>query len=73
MKDKDEHLRKINILETEGHHRVEGPQLENTDTIDLLITKQVNIGTEAEPNLAKIVEYWEDTTIDKVIELLCEY
>lgn len=36
-------------------------------------TKQVNIGTEAEPKFAKIEDYWDDTTVDKVTKLLYEY
>jgi len=38
-----------------------------------LKTKQVNISTEAEPKFAKIGDYWEDATVDKVAELLHEY
>jgi len=36
-------------------------------------TKQVNIGTKAEPKFTKIKDYWDDAMVDKVIELLCEY
>jgi len=38
-----------------------------------LKTKQVNIGIEAEPKFAKIGNYSDDTMVDKVNELLCEY
>ena len=38
-----------------------------------LKTKQVNIGTEAEPKFTKIGDYWDNTTVDKVTKLLCEY
>jgi len=33
----------------------------------------VNIGTEVEPKFVKIGDYWDDATVDKVVELLCEY
>jgi len=69
----DEDPRNINILEAEGHHEVEGPQIENSDITAPLKTKQVNIGTEAEPKFAKIGDYWDDATVDKVVELLHEY
>ena len=36
-------------------------------------TEQVNIGSEAEPKFANIVDYWDDDTISKVTELLHEY
>lgn len=39
----------------------------------LLKTRQVNIGTRAEPKFAKIGDYWDDATVDKVTELLCKY
>jgi len=38
-----------------------------------LKVKQVNIGTEAKPKFTKIGDYWDDTTMDKVIEFLYEY
>ena len=36
-------------------------------------TRQVNIGIEVEPKFVKIGDYCDDATMDKVIELLCEY
>lgn len=33
----------------------------------------MNIVTESEPKFSNIGDYWDDATIDKVIELLCEY
>jgi hypothetical protein len=35
--------------------------------------KKVNIGTEKEPNLANVGDYWDDSTIDKITKLLHEY
>ena len=32
----------------------------------------MNIGIEAEPKFAKIGDYWDNATVDKVVELLCE-
>lgn len=73
MKEEDEDPRKINILETEGHCEVEGPQLENQEITMPLKIRHVNIGTEAEPKLTNIRDYWDDATVDKVIEFLHEY
>jgi len=36
-------------------------------------TKQVNIGTEAKPKIAKIGDYWEGPIVDQVAKLLHEY
>ena len=71
--EEDEDLRNINILETEGHHKIEGTQIENPYITAPLKTKQVNVGTNAELKFAKIRDYWDDTTMDKVSELLREY
>jgi len=49
--------RKINIPETEGEREVEGPQTQNPDVIDLLKTRQVNIGSNEEPKFMEIGEY----------------
>eukprot|EP00253_Pinus_taeda_P008520 PITA_08520 len=61
------------IREVEGHRKFEGIQIDNPDIAASLKTKQVNIGTEAEPNFAKIGDYWDDAIVDKVAELICEY
>lgn len=73
VEEEDEDPRNINVLETEGHSKVEGPQIENTYITVPLKTRQVNIGIEVEPKFAKIGDYWDDTIVDKVVELLCEY
>jgi len=39
----------------------------------LLKARQVNIGIETKPKFAKIRDYWDDPTVDKVVELLHEY
>lgn len=35
--------------------------------------KQVNVGTDVEPKYTTLGDYWDDATMDKVIELLHEY
>lgn len=66
VEEEDEDPRKVNIPETEGHRGVEGPQLENLDITEPLKPRQGNIGTKAEPKFAKIGDYWDDVTVDKV-------
>jgi hypothetical protein len=64
--EEDEDPRNINIPEAEGHREVEGPQdRESRSSPPHEKTKQVNIGTEAEPKFAKIGDYWDDATVDK--------
>jgi len=38
-----------------------------------LKTKQVNICTKVEPKFANIGDYWDETIVDKVVELLRKY
>ena len=64
----DEDLRKINILETEGHNEVQGLQIEDPNITAPVKTKQVNIHTGAEPKFTKIGDYWDDAIVDKVTE-----
>jgi len=63
VEEEDEDSRKINIPETEGHCKVEGPQIENPNITASLKTRHVNIGTEVEPKFAKIGDYWDDATV----------
>lgn len=71
--EEDEDLRNINILEEEGHHKVEGPQIENPNTTTPLKTRQMNISIEAKPKFSNIGDYWDDAIVEKVAQLLCEY
>lgn len=71
--EEDEDPRNINIPKVEGNLEVKGPQIDNMYMTTPLKTKQVNIGTEAEPKFTNIGDYWDDATVDKVVELLCEY
>lgn len=71
--EEDENLRNINILEEKGCCEVEGPQIENLDIIVSLKTWQENIGTKEELKFAKIGDYLDDSIVDEVSELLCEY
>ena len=71
--EEDEDPWKINIPEMEGHHKGQGPRIENTDITAPAKTKQVNIGTKMEPKFVKIGDYWDGVTVDKVAELLYEY
>lgn len=69
----DEDPRNINIPEVKDHREVEGLQIENSDITAPLKTRQVNIGTKAEPKFVKIEGYWDDAMVDEVVELLCKY
>jgi len=45
----------------------------NPDISEHLKTRQVNIGSEEEPKFVKIGDHWNEDTVEKVVELLCEY
>lgn len=71
--EEDEDLRNIIILEVEGHWEVEVLKIDNPNIIVPLKKKQVNISAEAEPKFAKMRGYWDDTTMNKVVDLLHKY
>lgn len=57
IEEEEENPRNINIPEAKGHHKVEGPQIQNPNISTPLKTKQVNIGTKEELKFAKIGDY----------------
>jgi len=73
VEEDDEDPRNINIPEMEGCCEIRGPSIEDLDITVSLKTKQVNIGMEVEPEFAKIGDYWDAATVDKVTEFIREY
>jgi len=73
VEEEEEDLWNINIPKSKGQCKVEGPQIENPDVIELLKTRHVNIRSDAEPKFTKIGDYWDEDTVDKVAELMREY
>jgi hypothetical protein len=71
--DEDDDPRNVNIVETEGQRDIEGQGVELPLIGQPIKIKKVNIGIEKAPKLANIGDYWDDATIDKIIELLHEY
>lgn len=65
--------RNINIPESEGSHDVQGPALEIPEITEKVKTKKVNIGTDTNPKMASIGDYWDDETIGHIAGLLQEY
>lgn len=73
MEEGEEDPRNISIPKSEGHCEVTGPKVEFPDISKPLKTKQVNIGSKAQPRFANIGEYWDKDIVEKVMELLREY
>jgi hypothetical protein len=63
----------IQIPKTEGECVVEGPKLEYTAYAQPLKTHKVNIGTQENPKFVEIGDYWNDETVEKIVDLLHEY
>jgi CTP:phosphocholine cytidylyltransferase-like protein len=63
----------VNIRETECQRDVEGPGVELPFIGQPIKIKKVNIGTKQTLKLANLGDYWDTSTIDKIIELLHEY
>jgi len=71
VEEDDDDPRNINISKIEGSGEIRGPSLEDPNIITPQKMKQVNI--EAEPKYAMLGDYWDDATVDKVVELLHKY
>jgi hypothetical protein len=52
---------------------VKGPQIEFEVISTPIKVNKVNIGTTEHPKMASIGYYWDDPTIESIIELLHEY
>ena len=63
----------MNIPESEGSHEVQGPKLEIHEIAKKVKTRKINIGTEEDPKLASIGDYWDDETVGHIAYLLQEY
>jgi hypothetical protein len=63
----------IQIKEAEGEREVEGPPIESKVIAVPIKVKKVNIGTVENPKMASIGYYWDEQTIERITELLCEY
>ena len=73
MAKEDDDPHNINIPELEGSRDVQGPALEIPKVTKKVKIKKVNIGTDANPKIASIRDYWDDETIGHIADLLQEY
>jgi hypothetical protein len=71
--DEDNDLRKVNIIETQGHKNVEEPRVDLPFIGQPIKIKKFNIGTKETLKLSSVKDYWDVATIDKITELLNEY
>jgi hypothetical protein len=58
---------------TKGEHAVEGPKLESVEYANPLRMHKVNIGTKDNPKFTNIGDYWNEETVEKIVDLLHEY
>jgi hypothetical protein len=63
----------VQIPETGGECAVEGPKIKKVIYAKPLRMRKVNIGTKEKPKFANIGDYWNDETIEKIVDLLREY
>ena len=73
IEDNEDDPRNFNIPKSEGECVVAGPSLGMVDVTKPIKLKEVNIGIEEQPKLAKIGDYWDDDTLGKIMELLTKY
>jgi hypothetical protein len=63
----------IQIEEAKGEREVEYPHLESEVITVSIKVKKFNIETIENPKMAIIGDYWDEKTVEIIIELLCEY
>ena len=69
----EDNPRNVKIPKNQGEHAVEGPKLGFINYKKPVKTCKVNIGIEKNLKFANIGDYWNDETIEKIVDLLCEY
>jgi hypothetical protein len=69
----EKELRNLQVLETEGECKVEGPDLEYVIYANPLKTHKVNIGIKDNPKFTKIGYYSNEKNVEKIVDLLHEY
>jgi hypothetical protein len=52
---------------------VEGPSMKSKVFVAPIKVKKVNIGTNDNPKMASIGDYWDEKIIERITDLLCEY
>jgi hypothetical protein len=69
----EDNMHNIQITEIEGERKVEGPSLESKVFVALIKVKKFNIGTNNNPKMVNIGEYWDEKIVERITELLREY
>jgi hypothetical protein len=69
----EDNMHNIQITEIEGERKVEGPSLESKVFVALIKVKKFNIGTNNNPKMVNIGEYWDEIIVERITKLLREY
>ena len=57
----------------EGEREVESRYLESEEFFAPIKVNKFNIRTNENPKMESIGDYWDEKTVERIIELLCEY
>ena len=69
----DDELHNINITETKGSWDVAAPDIPIDPMNQLLNIRKFNIGTKENPKFASVGDYWDEETMEKIMDLLHEF
>ena len=69
----DDELWNINMLETKGSRDVVAPDVPTDPMSQPLKIRKVNIGIEENPKFARVGDYLDEETMEKIIDLLHEF
>jgi hypothetical protein len=69
----EEDPRNVKVPKTEGECIVVGPELKANTYANPLRVCKANIGMKKKPKFVNIGDYWNDETVENIVDLLCEY
>ena len=69
----DDVLQNINIPETEGSRNVAVLNVPTDPISQLLMIRNLNIGTDMNLNFASVGDYWDEETMERITYLLHEF
>jgi hypothetical protein len=65
--------RNVQVPETKGEHDIVGIELESNTYAKPLRVCKLNIDMKEKPKFGNIGDYWNDETVEKIADILCEY
>ena len=69
----DDELQNVNILDFEGSPDAAAPNILTDSMSQLLRIRKFNIGSTENPKFSNFRDYWDEETMDRIMDLLHEF